>query len=64
MICHECGSDDKEKLPDNLPLSEELRLCREWRCKSCRRTDEEVQADFEAQAARNPHQSAHGWESR
>lgn len=61
MICHECGRDDTERLDDDLPVAEVVHLCREWRCKLCRRTPEEVQADFEAEAVRNPHQSAHDW---
>lgn len=63
MICHECGQDDKEKLSDDMPVTEMVRLCREWRCKSCRRTPEEVQADYDATAARKPHKSAHDWDT-
>lgn len=62
MICHSCGCDDKEAMPDDLSIAEVVRLCREWRCKLCRRTPEQVQADFAAEAARNPHKCAHDWD--
>ena len=61
MVCHECGQDDKKTLPDDLPIADVLRLCKNWRCDLCSRTPEQVQADFEAEAAKNPHKSAHDW---
>ncbi len=51
MICHECGKDDKKSLPDDMPVDEVVRLCREWKCKRCLRTPEQVQADYDAEAA-------------
>jgi hypothetical protein len=62
MICHECGCDDQEAPPDDLPIADVVRLCKEWKCKLCSRTPEQVQADFAAAAARNPHKSAHDWD--
>jgi len=62
MICHDCGADDKTLPDDGLPVAEVLRLCREHRCDRCLRTPEQVQADFDAEKARNPHQSAHDWD--
>lgn len=63
MICHDCGRDDKEAIPDDLPIAEIVRLCREWQCKLCLRTPEQVQADFAAEAARNRRKPAHDWDN-
>ncbi len=62
MICHECGRDDKEALPDDLPIDEVVRQCRAYKCRLCLRTPEQVQADFAAEAAKNPHKRAHDWD--
>ncbi len=62
MICNDCRRDDKETLPDSLPIEEVLHYCRTWKCRLCRRTPEQIQADFDTQSARESHKSAHDWE--
>lgn len=63
MICVECQNDDGAGASplDGASFQEILMLCREWRCDKCLRSDEDVQADFDAEAAKDQHQSAHDW---
>ena len=65
MECVECGKFDGHQDLDDLPAADVIRLCREWVCAGCSRTDEQVQADFSkaAAAVTRRHVSAHDWES-
>lgn len=62
MICTECHQEKTGPLLDEKPISEVMRLCKEWRCAQCSRTDEQVQTDFDLENLKHPHQSAHDWE--
>ena len=64
MICIDCAHDDGKTIPDEdkLSVDEIVHFCRTWKCKRCRRTPEQIQADYDAAAAKNPHKSAHDWD--
>lgn len=62
MICIECQDDDRKPLSDELLPQDVIRLCREWRCAACRRTEAEIQRDFDnARSKLLPHEIAHDW---
>lgn len=63
MICTECGTDDKEKVSDDLSLLEELHICKAYLCAKCRRTPDEIQADYDKESAnwKKHNQQAHDW---
>lgn len=63
MICVECQHDDGQGASplEGASPKEVLLLCANWRCAECLRTDEEIQADYDAAAKKANHQSAHDW---
>jgi len=63
MICVECQHDDGLGAAplDGLTEDQIVRFCREWRCSECLRSEDEIQADFDAASAKEKHQSAHDW---
>lgn len=64
MECVECGKFGGKQDLSALPVAEVIRLCREWVCAACSRTEEQVQVDLSKAAAvvTRLHVSAHDWD--
>jgi hypothetical protein len=62
VICIECQHDDRKPPLDDFLPQELIRLCREWKCAACKRTEAEIQRDLDAAASKlPPHEKAHDW---
>lgn len=62
MICTECAADDGIGADlRGLSIEQIINVCRHWKCIECSKTDEEIQAEFDAAAKASRHEPAHDW---